>query len=161
MVSVSLTSQTDFHFYYLMLRTKESEAILEAINYLLHHTSRHIKNSVSFSPLQMRVNLFLLSFFSPCMCRLLRVPEIRSPSQIVGTDQQVIFFLSIEPIISGLGMMMEESTSALQAITRLPTVTVFQSLIECTSHGLVDNGLQSRILQPYQCMTRRTIYLLR
>jgi hypothetical protein len=50
MVSLSLTSQTDFHFYYLMLRTKESEAILEAINYLLHHTSRHIKNSVSFSP---------------------------------------------------------------------------------------------------------------
>lgn len=40
---ITITSQTDFHFYYLTLRTKEPEAILEAINHLLHHTSRNIK----------------------------------------------------------------------------------------------------------------------
>lgn len=59
---ITITPQTDFHFYHLTLGTKEPEAVLEAINHLLHHTSRNIKILFFFSPLLSFIFFLLLLF---------------------------------------------------------------------------------------------------
>lgn len=65
---ITITPQTDFHFYHLTLGTKEPEAVLEAINHLLHHTSRNIKILFLFSLSSLLVSFFFFLFSSTHLC---------------------------------------------------------------------------------------------